>query len=108
MPPTPIPPLPHTHTHTLLSPPHPPLSPAGNYNEYFGEYTDLDAVNYLQLANHLLHTLSPPCISIAEDVSGMPTLGRPVWEGGVGFDYRLAMAVPDVWIKVRLGGECPP
>lgn len=33
----------------------------------------------------------------------MPTLGRPVWEGGVGFDYRLAMAVPDVWIKVGAG-----
>jgi 1,4-alpha-glucan branching enzyme len=52
------------------------------------------------LANHMLHTMSPPCISIAEDVSGMPTLGRPVWEGGVGFDYRLAMAIPDKWIKI--------
>lgn len=29
----------------------------------------------------------------------MPTLCRPVIEGGVGFDYRLSMAVPDMWIK---------
>lgn len=25
---------------------------------------------------------------------------RPVSEGGVGFDYRLSMAVPDMWIKL--------
>ena len=30
----------------------------------------------------------------------MPTLCRPISEGGAGFDYRLAMAIPDVWIKV--------
>lgn len=34
------------------------------------------------------------------DVSGMPTLCRSVDEGGVGFDYRLAMSVPDMWIKL--------
>lgn len=58
------------------------------------------AAVYLMLANYMLHTVSPPAISIAEDVSGMPTLGRPVYEGGVGFDYRLAMAIPDQWIKL--------
>jgi 1,4-alpha-glucan branching enzyme len=41
-----------------------------------------------------------PVVSMAEDVSGMPGLCRPVWEGGLGFDYRLAMAVPDMWIKL--------
>lgn len=51
------------------------------------------------LANDMLHTLYPGVISIAEDVSGMPGLCRPVEEGGVGFDYRLAMAIPDMWIK---------
>ena len=30
----------------------------------------------------------------------MPALCRPVPEGGGGFDYRLAMALPDMWIKV--------
>ncbi|WWC62127.1 1,4-alpha-glucan-branching enzyme [Kwoniella dejecticola CBS 10117] len=51
-------------------------------------------------ANQMLHELYPNVITIAEDVSGMPTLGRPVYEGGVGFDYRLSMAVPDMWIKM--------
>ena len=32
----------------------------------------------------------------------MPALCRPVSEGGVGFDYRLGMAIPDKWIKVRI------
>lgn len=72
----------------------------GDYKEYFGDSTDISAVVFLMLANHLLHSLEVPCISIAEDVSGMPTLCRPVWEGGVGFDFRLGMAVPDMWIKL--------
>ena len=41
------------------------------------------------LANHLLHSLSTEMITIAEDVSGMPAICRPVREGGAGFDYRL-------------------
>lgn len=48
----------------------------------------------------MLHELYPNVITIAEDVSGMPTLCRPVSEGGVGFDYRLSMAIPDMWIKL--------
>jgi len=30
-------------------------------------------------------------VTVAEDVSGMPTLCRPVTEGGVGFDYRCLL-----------------
>lgn len=48
----------------------------------------------------MLHEVYPNAITIAEDVSGMPTLCRPVHEGGVGFDYRLSMAIPDMWIKM--------
>ncbi|KAH9268421.1 hypothetical protein BASA83_009420 [Batrachochytrium salamandrivorans] len=73
---------------------------SGNYHEYFGGSVDTEAVIYLMLANHLLHSLYPNVITIAEDVSGMPTLCRPVTEGGVGFDYRLSMAIPDMWIKI--------
>jgi 1,4-alpha-glucan branching enzyme len=47
-----------------------------------------------------LHTLFPDIITIAEDVSGMPLLGTPAHIGGVGFDYRLSMAIPDMWIKL--------
>ncbi|CAM8972255.1 unnamed protein product [Rhodiola kirilowii] len=70
----------------------------GNYSEYFSEATDVDAVVYLMLANTLVHNILPDATVIAEDVSGMPGLGRPVSEGGTGFDYRLAMAIPDRWI----------
>jgi len=52
------------------------------------------------LANDLAHHIKPGCITVAEDVSGMAGMGRPVWEGGLGFDYRLAMGVPDYWIKL--------
>lgn len=47
-----------------------------------------------------MHTLYPDIITVAEDVSGMPLLGIPARIGGVGFDYRLSMAVPDKWIKL--------
>ena len=47
-----------------------------------------------------MHTLFPNIITIAEDVSGMPLLGISAHIGGVGFDYRLSMAIPDMWIKL--------
>ena len=73
---------------------------SGDYKEYFNTSVDVEAVCYLMLANKMLHSLYPFIITIAEDVSGMPTLCRPVDEGGIGFDYRLAMAIPDMWIKL--------
>ncbi|XP_069641490.1 1,4-alpha-glucan-branching enzyme isoform X4 [Haliaeetus albicilla] len=73
---------------------------SGDYNEYFGLHVDEDALCYLMLANHMINFLHPECITIAEDVSGMPALCRPVAEGGGGFDYRLAMAIPDKWIQI--------
>ncbi|XP_066995367.2 1,4-alpha-glucan-branching enzyme [Anabrus simplex] len=73
---------------------------SGNYDEYFGLNVDTEAVVYLMLANYMLHTLYPEVTTIAEDVSGMPALCRPVTEAGTGFDYRLGMAIPDKWIKL--------
>ncbi|VAH47604.1 unnamed protein product [Triticum turgidum subsp. durum] len=72
----------------------------GNYGEYFGFATDVDAVVYLMLVNDLIHGLYPDAVSIGEDVSGMPTFCIPVPDGGVGFDYRLHMAVADKWIEL--------
>ena len=71
-----------------------------SYDQYFGDNIDRDAVAYLQLANKLVHELKSDCLTIAEDVSGMAGMARPVDEGGLGFDYRLAMGVPDYWIKL--------
>ncbi|KAI0307022.1 glycoside hydrolase [Multifurca ochricompacta] len=73
---------------------------SGGYHEYFGGGVDQEGVVYLMLANDALHTLFPNIITIAEDVSGMPLLGVPAKIGGIGFDYRLSMAIPDKWIKL--------
>lgn len=70
-----------------------------NYDNYF-KNTNNDAIIYLQLANELIHELNPKIISICEDMSGMPGACRPVEEGGLGFDYRLAMGLPDFWFKL--------
>jgi 1,4-alpha-glucan branching enzyme len=71
-----------------------------NYACYFDGSVDHDALAYLALANRLIHEVRPAAITIAEDVSGMPGLAAPAKEGGCGFDYRLAMGVPDLWFKL--------
>lgn len=72
----------------------------GGYHEYFNELVDLDSLIYLMLANDLIHELNPDAITIAEDVSGYPSLCRSIKDGGIGFDYRMAMAIPDKYIKL--------
>lgn len=62
--------------------------------------TDLDGIAYLMLANCLIREINPNAITIAEDVSGMPTLCREIKDGGMGFDYRLSMFMPDMWINL--------
>lgn len=69
-------------------------------DKYFGEDINNPAITYLTLANKLVHELNPAAITIAEDVSGMPSMCSKIDDGGVGFDYRLAMAIPDFWIKL--------
>lgn len=103
---------------------------SGGYHEYFGDQVDEEALVYLMLANKLVQLLeekavdseSPPpppslvlsnssthsdesfnlprLVTIAEDVSGYPAMCRPVDEGGLGFNARLGMAIPDKWIKI--------
>ncbi|EDQ91684.1 uncharacterized protein MONBRDRAFT_17492 [Monosiga brevicollis MX1] len=68
--------------------------------DYFDGSVDVDAGVYLMLANTLVHTLLSDGLTIAEEVSGMPALCRPEAEGGYGFDYKLGMAIPDMWIKM--------
>lgn len=71
-----------------------------SYDHYFGVHIDTDALAYLCVANDLIHTLRPDAVTIAEEVSAMPGLAAATELGGVGFDYRLAMGVPDYWIKI--------
>ncbi len=71
-----------------------------NYGMYFDDTVDVDAEAYLTLANEVIHTVRPDALTVAEDVSGMPGIGAPVEECGIGFDYRMAMGVPECWFKL--------
>ena len=71
-----------------------------NYGMYFNGSMDDDAWCYLNLANRVIHEVNPEAITIAEDVSGMPGCAAPVEDNGIGFDYRMAMGVPDFWFKL--------
>ena len=70
------------------------------YKFYYDGNQDEDAITYLSLANTLIHEVNPNAFTIAEDMSGMPGLALPLEEGGIGFDFRLSMGVPDYWIKL--------
>lgn len=69
------------------------------YPDYFNGHQDDNAICYLTLANLLIHEVNPNAVTIAEEVSGMPGLAAPFKDGGYGFDYRMAMNIPDYWIK---------
>ena len=69
-------------------------------DKYFSLNTDTEAVTYLQLANDMIRQVNPNAITIAEDTSALPGLGIPTQDGGLGFDYRLAMGEPDMWIRL--------
>ena len=71
-----------------------------SYEFYYDGGQDGDAITYLTLANKLIHQVKPAAISIAEEMSGMPGLAEPIENGGIGFDYRMAMGTPDYWIKI--------
>ena len=70
-----------------------------NYTDYFNGHQDDNAICYLTLANCLIHEVNSHAITIAEEVSGMPGLAAKFKDGGYGFDYRMAMNIPDYWIK---------
>jgi 1,4-alpha-glucan branching enzyme len=71
-----------------------------NYGMYFDGQQDEDAIIYLGLANSLIHENDPEALSVAEEMSGYPGVAAKLSDGGLGFDYRMAMGTPDYWIKV--------
>ena len=71
-----------------------------SYADYFNDGVDEQAIAYLTLANEVIHAVRPDALTVAEDMSGMPGLAAPVKHGGMGFDCRLAMGIPDYWIKL--------
>jgi 1,4-alpha-glucan branching enzyme len=71
-----------------------------SYADYYNGHQDGEAMAYLTLANRLIHEVNRNAITIAEEVSGMPGLATTIESGGYGFDYRMAMNIPDYWIKI--------
>ena len=71
-----------------------------DYTKYFSDDTDIEAITYLQFANELVKEIRTDAITIAEDMSGMPGIALPISYGGIGFDYRLSMGIPDLWVKI--------
>ena len=67
-------------------------------DKYFSYNTHTEAITYLQLANELVRQVNPNAITIAEDMSGMPGMCLPISDGGIGFNYRLGMGLPDMWV----------
>ena len=74
-------------------------------DKYFSYNTHTEAITYLQLANELIRQVNPDAITVAEDMSGMPGMCLPIEDGGIGFDYRLGMGLPDMWIKAVKGQD---
>ena len=70
-----------------------------SYDDYSRDNVDKDALTYLRLANETIHAVRPDATTIAEEMSGFPGLGASAKDGGLGFDYRLQMGAPDLWIK---------
>ena len=70
-----------------------------NYADYYNGHQDDNAICYLTLANDLIHQVKVNAITIAEDVSGMLGIAAKIEDGGYGFDYRMAMNIPDYWIR---------
>ena len=68
-------------------------------HKYFSYNTNTEAVTYLQLANELIRQVNPNAITVSEDMSGMPGMCLPIEDGGIGFDYRLGMGLPDMWVR---------
>lgn len=71
-----------------------------SYNQYYSPNTNIDALVYLTLANLTIHAINKKALTVAEDMSGTPGMCLPVKTGGIGFDYRLAMGIPDYYVKL--------
>lgn len=71
-----------------------------SYEMYYDQQQDEDAIAYLILVNKMIKEIHPHSLTVAEEMSGMPGLGAAREDGGMGFDYRMAMGTPDYWIKI--------
>jgi 1,4-alpha-glucan branching enzyme len=65
---------------------------SGNWlpNRYGGR-EDLEAVDFIKKLNEVVQSYHPDALVIAEESTTWPLLTRPVYAGGLGFDYKWNM-----------------
>jgi 1,4-alpha-glucan branching enzyme len=57
----------------------------------FGGKEDLEAIEFIKKLNEVVHQYYPQALVIAEESTAWPMLTRPVYLGGLGFDYKWNM-----------------
>lgn len=57
----------------------------------YGGVENLEAMEFLQSVNYLVHTKFPGVITIAEESTAWPLVSRPTSVGGLGFTYKWNM-----------------
>jgi len=57
----------------------------------FGGRENLEAISFLKELNETTHRSSPGIMMIAEESTAWPAVSRPVYAGGLGFDFKWNM-----------------
>jgi 1,4-alpha-glucan branching enzyme len=57
----------------------------------FGGRENLEAISFLKELNEVTHRACPGTIMIAEESTSWPAVSRPVYAGGLGFDFKWNM-----------------
>ena len=57
----------------------------------FGGRENLEAIAFLKRLNEVVHTRQPGALTIAEESTAWPSVSRPTYAGGLGFDLKWNM-----------------
>jgi 1,4-alpha-glucan branching enzyme len=56
-----------------------------------GGRENFEAISFLKELNEVTHRISPGVVMIAEESTAWPQVSRPVYDGGLGFDFKWNM-----------------
>jgi 1,4-alpha-glucan branching enzyme len=57
----------------------------------FGGRENLEAISFLKELNEITHRACPGIIMVAEESTAWPMVSRPIYDGGLGFDFKWNM-----------------